>query len=102
MVGYAVWPQFGYDAPLSEISSHTVRTQVESAFPNARTIRDVYDTPGGQAWWWQNGTSINNAEFYLHDGSRNLKAMQAYMASKKAARERVKAAAKARRSSRTS
>jgi hypothetical protein len=100
MVGYAVWPQFGYDAAISEIGSSSVRQRLQAEFPNARTIRDVYDTPGGQAWWWKNGTSINNADFYLADGSRNLKAMQSYMASKKAARERVKAAAKAKRAAR--
>ena len=101
MVGYAVWPQFGYDAPLSEISSSNVLQRTQAEFPNAQTMRDIYDTPGGQAWWWLNGTSINNADFYLADGSRNMKAMQSYMASKKAARERVKAAAKAKRSART-
>ena len=92
MVGYAVWPQFGYDAPLSEISG-PAEARARQAYPQARTVRDIFDTPGGQKWWWEHGSSINTAEFYMADDSRNIKALQSYMASKKADRERVRSSA---------
>lgn len=90
MVGYAVWPQFGYDAPLSFIADANVRQQVTMLFPQARTIRDIYDTPGGQQWWWEYGTSISGAQFSLEDNSRNIRALDAYMSKKKTARDRVR------------
>lgn len=92
MVGYAVWPQFGYDAPISNIGDYSVQQAVRARFPSAQTIRDVYDQPGGQEWWWANGTSLSKATFLLNDNSRNINALQAYMSKKKAARDRVRAA----------
>lgn len=94
MVGYAVWPQFGYDAPLTNIESGDVIRRTRAEFPNAQTIRDVFDTPGGQDWWWANGTSISNAKFFTDDDSRNMNALQSYMAKKKAARDKIKAGVK--------
>jgi hypothetical protein len=93
MVGYAVWPQFGYDADISSIGSGEVRRRTQAQFPNARTIRDIYDTPGGQEWWWANGDSLNTAKFDLTSGSRNMTALQNYMKKKKSQRDRVRSSA---------
>jgi hypothetical protein len=90
MVGYHVWPLFGYDAPLSAITSSSVRQRTQAQYPNAQTIRDVYDTPGGREWWTTNGESIDGAKFYPTPGSRNWKALQDYMKKKKGQRDRVR------------
>ena len=93
MVGYAVWPQFGYDADISSIGDREVRERTKAQFPNAQTIRDIYDTPGGQEWWWANGDSLNSAKFDLTSGSRNMVALQSYMKKKKSQRDRVRSSA---------
>jgi hypothetical protein len=93
MVGYAVWPQFGYDADISDISDRDVMQRTRQQYPQARTIRDIYDTPGGQEWWWANGTSLDTAKFDLTSGSRNMVALQNYMKKKKSQRDRVRSSA---------
>jgi hypothetical protein len=93
MVGYHVWPLFGYDAPLSAITSSSVRRLTQDKYPNAQTIRDVYDTPGGREWWTENGESISGAKFYPTPGSRNWVALQNYMKKKKSQRDRVRSSA---------
>lgn len=92
MVGYAVWPQFGYDAPLTQVASR-VANMARSRFPGVETVRDIFDQPGGQEWWWENGDSISRATFKLEDNSRNMKALQAYMSKKRTARAKVRGVA---------
>jgi hypothetical protein len=92
MVGYAVWPQFGYDAPLNQVYSR-VADAARRRFPGVETVRDIFDQPGGQEWWWENGDSISKATFKLEDNSRNMKALQAYMSKKRTARAKVRGVA---------
>lgn len=88
-VGYAVWPTFGYDQALEDCDSSTVR-KARQDFPDAETVRDIFDQPGGDKWWWKNGSSMYNAEFYLTDGSRNLTALQSYLQNKKRIRDEIR------------
>jgi hypothetical protein len=99
-VGYAVWPTFGYSFPVDKLNSDT-RSKVADAYPDAEDVRDIFDQPGGQAWWWKNGSSLYNyegdettyAHFDLREGSRSLAALNSYMSRKKAERQKVRQSA---------
>jgi hypothetical protein len=96
-IGFAVWPTFGYSFPVNLMNSDT-QSRVADAYPDAEDVRDIFDQPGGQAWWWKNGSSLYNyesdettyAEFDLRDGSRNVKALNSYMSRKKNERKKVR------------
>ena len=96
-VGFAVWPTFGYSFPVDMLNSDT-QSRVAAAYPDAEDVRDIFDQPGGQAWWWKNGSSLYNyegdettyAHFDLRDGSRNIAALNSYMGRKKNERKKVR------------
>jgi hypothetical protein len=56
MTGYKAWPKYGYNAPMSRIST---RIKVPKEFESARTLLDVYRMPGGREWWAEVGHSID-------------------------------------------
>jgi GNAT superfamily N-acetyltransferase len=57
MTGYKVWPKYGYDAPISQVLKSAGRALPEE-FSRAKTILDLFATPGGPEWWAENGNSI--------------------------------------------
>jgi hypothetical protein len=58
MTGYAHWVKYGYDAPLSRISTRIVVPE-EYVAAGAKTLVDVFRLPGGARWWKEVGHSID-------------------------------------------
>lgn len=60
MTGYKVWPKFGYDAPISAVKE--ALAVMDKTLPphlsKAKTLSDIYSTPGGEEWWAENGMAI--------------------------------------------
>jgi len=55
MIGYKVWPRFGFEGPLK--SSHISKLPVQ--FRHVKTIQELYALPGGRQAWEQYGDSID-------------------------------------------
>lgn len=89
--GYYTWPLFGYDAAIDSLQNPMKTAEIRRAFPHARTILDVFESPGGRQWWKDNGTKIPRAVFDLTPGSRSLTALRAYAEAKEAQRSRTPA-----------
>lgn len=77
--GYYTWPLFGYDMPLAGVQS-SIKQKAEEKFPGVRTVRDIFDKPGGADWWLVNGGNLFTAEFDLKDNSRSMQALAGYKA----------------------
>lgn len=58
MTGYKVWPKYGYDAPMSVVRAALKSGSVPSFLSKAKTLSDVFATPGGREWWAESGGSI--------------------------------------------
>jgi hypothetical protein len=52
MNGYYTWPRLGYDAAFG---SYDRAKLASSPKPDALTVQDLFRTPGGAAWWKENG-----------------------------------------------
>ena len=68
MNGYAHWPRYGYDAPISKVKeairvSHSFgiasSPNIPKEFAKAKTLMDIYAMPGGREWWTENGGDIS-------------------------------------------
>jgi hypothetical protein len=73
MVGYAVWPKFGFDAPVAPVEL--------DRFPNralyrASTIQDVRKAAPG---WWEDHGSGRTMSFDLTAGSRSWSILLNYL-----------------------
>ena len=87
-IGYHIWPKFGYDQSIANMHyadkySRTVYNRLKKQFPQAQTIRDVFDAPGGSDWWLKNGWDLFSMKFNLSPGSRSMRAWEEYQNSKK-------------------
>ena len=87
-IGYHIWPKFGYDQSIADMHyadkySRTVYNRLKKQFPQAQTIRDVFDAPGGSDWWLKNGWDLFSMKFNLSPGSRSMRAWEEYQNSKK-------------------
>lgn len=80
MNGYYTWPRFGYDQKISDFRDKRTRERILNAFPNAKSVLDITETPEGRAWWKKNGTNMRKAVFDLKEGSRSLKVLEGYLA----------------------
>lgn len=85
--GYIVWPLIGYDQSLTDSKGilNNQRDIYESArtkFPEAKTVRDVIESPGGREWWKENGGDMLNAVFDLRGESRSMEIWNARKAKK--------------------
>ena len=80
-IGFKVWPKFGYDQPVSKFSP-SFQAKIEEHFPQARSVLDIMDTPGGKKWWETHGESMTSAVFNLADGSRSMTVLNAYRKAK--------------------
>jgi len=78
--GYHVWPKMGYDQDIADIKHTGLRQQIAGAYPQAQSIQDIYDEPGGQEWWRQNGRDLYNMRFDLTPGSRSVTVLQEALA----------------------
>lgn len=82
--GYYTWPRMGYDQSLESIArqddhSRQVSDKALQNFPDAKTVLDIMESPGGREWWKENGTQMEHAVFDLSQGSRSLAVHQKYL-----------------------
>lgn len=83
MNGYYTWARFGYDAPISELSSE-LRNSVRQKFPDAERVSDLMKSKQGRDWWKQNGSTWKG-KFDLSKNSEGRKRLRNYMAAKRRA-----------------
>jgi hypothetical protein len=80
MTGYYTWPQTGYDQDLDKIELRApVEKELKEKFPDAKTIRDVTDSPGGKEWWKMNGQQIDDMVFDLSEDSMSRQMLAEYI-----------------------
>lgn len=77
MTGYAVWPKYGYDAPMSVVRDSLRSGGVPDFLSKAKTISDVFAIPGGRDWWIKNGGPIRLV-FDRSPRSRSMQTMLKY------------------------
>jgi hypothetical protein len=53
LIGYKVWPKFGFDAPVPM----ETRASLPELLRSAHTVQDLYQLPGGRQAWEQHGRS---------------------------------------------
>jgi SPP1 gp7 family putative phage head morphogenesis protein len=76
--GYYTWPRLGFGGSMRE-TFNRLPENFRSQLGRSRDVRDLFDLPGGAEAWKEYGNSFE-AKFDLRDGSRNMKALQAYVA----------------------
>ena len=82
MVGYWVWPRFGYSYPVSSMSSRT-QEAIRSEFgDDVEDVLDIMQTKKGRAWWKENGEGMGGAIFDMSEGSRSLEVWGRYLLEK--------------------
>lgn len=99
--GYSTWPKLGFSGHIHEGIFGRLPGHLTQAMGRSREIRDLFDLPGGPEAWEQHGGSIS-CTFDLADGSRNMKALEAYIqhrespeyAAQRAAKDAARQAAK--------
>ncbi|TXH13567.1 MAG: hypothetical protein E6R03_11080, partial [Hyphomicrobiaceae bacterium] len=87
MNGYYTWPRFGYDMSLRSregTAGDEAYARARKAFPEAKTILDLFETEEGRQWWKENGTDLMKAKFDLSPKSRSMAVLRKYNAEKKA------------------
>jgi hypothetical protein len=77
MNGYYTWPRLGYNGVLPWDSQNKIPAEIKKQMAG-KTVQDLFDVPGGAAWWKENGTSIK-LTFDLSDGSRSMRVLEAYI-----------------------
>lgn len=86
LVGYAVWPKFGFDAPLElgsrQIWAMPLKMKWQYMTGKLKTVQDLQATPEGVAFWKEHGDSANMS-FDLSEGSLSSHKLAAYQAAKK-------------------
>lgn len=82
MNGYYSWPRMGYDESVESIRkhNHSLAGKIEEAFPDAESVLDIFESPGGEEWWKANGSDLYDARFDLSEGSRSREVLAAYLA----------------------
>jgi hypothetical protein len=82
--GYYVWPLFGYDEDLDSVekTNPSLARKVRAEYPDADSVLDVLEQPGGIDWWRENGDDLYDARFDLAEGSRSRRVLAAYLAEK--------------------
>ncbi len=77
--GYYALPRQGFDQPLRQLdASWAHRDAAAKLFPHAKTVQDIFQSPGGADWWRQYGTAMPQARFDLAEGSRSQAAWDSY------------------------
>ena len=77
MNGYYTWPLLGYDQPLSTM--YETRNLAKKDYPQAKTVLDILQSPGGRKWWKEHGCSMAEAKFDLTPNSRSMRVLKAYI-----------------------
>jgi len=89
LTGYSEWPKYGYDCPRSELRRAAQRRgrEVPPEYSRARSLLDVYATPGGREWWKESGDSVP-LRFDCTPGSRSMQVFDAYRTAARAKHDR--------------
>jgi hypothetical protein len=89
LTGYSEWPKYGYDCPRSELRRAAQRRsrEVPPEYSRARSLLDVYATPGGREWWKESGDSVP-LRFDCTPGSRSMQVFDAYRIAARAKHDR--------------
>lgn len=74
MIGYKIWPKFGYDGELRDV----IRWKLPESLKDCKRISDLYATADGRAWWAANGETIG-LKFDLTPGSYSMRVWEAYL-----------------------
>jgi hypothetical protein len=82
MNGYYSWFTLGYDTDVDNLTSG-LQDMISDRFPNASSVQDIFEEPGGRDWWLVHGEYVHGAEFDLSRGSRSLRVLRDSMLSKK-------------------
>lgn len=77
VVGYKVWPKFGYDGRVPS----SVRAKLPGKLKSARLVSDLYKTKAGREAWEKHGTEVD-LKLSLRTGSKGLRRFEAYKDSK--------------------
>jgi len=75
--GYYTWPRLGYDGKIDPDDFAKLPREHQEAMGSSRSIRDLFDLPGGKEAWELHGSAMDY-EFDLTDGSRSLLANEQY------------------------
>ncbi len=81
LIGYKVWPKFGYDAKLADVTSDRNRLTLPKGLKKSKNVSDLMKSPEGRAWWEENGGSAEMS-FDLKAGSLSGRVWDAYRDSK--------------------
>jgi hypothetical protein len=89
-IGYYTWPLLGYDQSLTDSSIgkdlQNQYNEARKAFPEAKTVQDIFTTPEGRKWWKENGPELPNARFDLRPESRSISRLRKYLEERQATR----------------
>lgn len=77
MVGYKVWPKFGYNAKIPS----SVKRRLPQELRSAKTVQDLYKTQKGRDAWAEHGKSTYMT-LDLTAGSQSMRVFNAYRKSK--------------------
>lgn len=86
MVGYKVWPRFGYDGPIPDQQ----KANLPESLRSAERLSDLMRTPEGRAWWDAEGRSVD-LTFDLAPDSLSRRAWDGYRRAKAKARTKGQA-----------
>jgi hypothetical protein len=79
LIGYKVWPKFGFDAPIHP----ETRARLPKPLRKAKNVSDLMQTEAGRSFWAERGGGIE-AKFDLNPGSASHKIWDDYRAAKAA------------------
>ncbi len=80
--GYYTWPRLGYSGRVGHAMVNQMPDDLREQMGDSDEIRDLFDLPGGKEWWLENGRTLP-CTFDLTDGSRNMKALEAYLSERR-------------------
>jgi GNAT superfamily N-acetyltransferase len=84
MVGYSVWPRFGYSARVDLLPPDLQNDIYEKFGDDVEDVLDIMETKEGRDWWFDNGDWLNDCVFDLSDGSRSMEVWKRYLLEKDA------------------
>lgn len=58
MNGFWRWPLYGYNASINAVARESKSGEIPREFAKARSLLDIYATPGGMDWWRSEGEDI--------------------------------------------
>ena len=78
MTGYRVWPKYGFDARLDEVSTNFSRALANSPHADVATVQQLLLRPGGKEFWDEHGDSVS-MEFVKRPRSNSLAKLEKLM-----------------------